>query len=71
MDSILEKIGLEKQEKFREAALKLYGVDYPKNDIPKRILQKAYLVFSTVSSIKPKEGEPVIRSRWSEQIQQE
>lgn len=71
LDAILEKIGNEKQESFRVASLKLFGVELPQGELGKHLLQKAYLKFSTISSIKTKPGEPAVRSRWNEQIQQE
>jgi hypothetical protein len=43
MDDILEKIGFEKQEQYRIEAMKLYGVQIPAGEVPKRFLQKAYL----------------------------
>jgi hypothetical protein len=38
MDEILDKIGFEKQEKFRIAAMKLYGIEVPAGEVPKRFL---------------------------------
>lgn len=68
MDEILESIGNECQEKFRIEAMRLYGVEVPAGEVPKHFLQKAYLKFSTVSGIKTQPGEPVVRSKWNEQI---
>ena len=47
MDEILDKIASEAQDNFRITAMKLYGVEMPQGESPKRILQKAYLIFST------------------------
>lgn len=69
MDDILERISNEKQEGFRRAALKLFDIELPEGEIPKRFLQKAYLKYSTISAIQGKPGEPVVRSRWTEQVQ--
>ena len=71
LDEILDKIGETKQEGYREAALKLFGVEVPLGQIPKRYLQKAYLKYSTISSIPSAPGQPVVRSKWNEQISHE
>jgi hypothetical protein len=51
MDEIFQKIKKEEQENFRIKALKLYGIEIPEGDTGKKLLQKAYIKFSTVSSI--------------------
>lgn len=71
LDEILDKVGEQKQEGYRAAALKLYGVDIPEGQIAKRYLQKAYLKYSTISSLPVQPGQPVARSKWNEQIQHE
>lgn len=71
LDDILEKIANESQETYREKALGLYGVVVPEGEKAKRLLQKAYLVYSTTSSIRAAPGQPVLKSRWNEQIQAE
>lgn len=70
LDDILEKIQQGNQEVYREKALKLYGVTVPEGDNAKRLMQKAYLVYSTVSTMKDADGNP-IRARWQEQISHE
>ena len=75
MDTLCEKIKAEEQEGFRFKAMQLFGVEVPENAIPKRILQKAYIRFSTISSItesQSKKGSTVsgnYRSHWASQIQ--
>ena len=68
MDAILDKIGFEKQEQYRIEAMKLFGVEIPKGEVPKRFLQKAYLQFSTQSTVKSSASEPNPRSHWQHQI---
>lgn len=50
--------------------MKLFGIDIPEGENPKRLMQKAYLVFSTISSLKSQDGTP-IRARWQDQISHE
>ena len=71
MDEILDRIAATNQEVYREKALALFGVLVPLEDNPKRLMQKAYLKYSTISSVKGTEEEPVARSRWQEQISYE
>jgi hypothetical protein len=71
LDSILENIQNHTQELYREKALELFKIKVPAEENAKRMMQKAYLVYSTVSSIKQEEGQPVIRSRWQDQISAE
>jgi hypothetical protein len=47
IDDILDEITNNKQEIYREKALKLYDVEIPQGEVPKRLMQKAYLTFST------------------------
>lgn len=42
----------------------------PEGENPKRLMQKAYLMYSTVSTIKSQDGTPV-RARWQDQISHE
>ena len=51
MDEIFQKIKKEEQENFRIKALNLYGIEIPAGHTGKKLLQKAYIKFSTVSSI--------------------
>jgi len=51
MDTILDEISNNKQEFYREQALKLFNVEVPEGETAKKLMQKAYLVYSTVSSI--------------------
>jgi hypothetical protein len=51
MDQICLKIKNEEQEGYRKKALELYGIEIPAGHTAKQILQKAYIKFSTVSSI--------------------
>lgn len=39
-------------------------------DNPKRMMQKAYLVYSTISSVKSEDGT-VVRAKWQDQISHE
>lgn len=52
VDTILDEISITNQEIYREKALKLFGVEIPAGDNAKRLMQKAYLKYSTISSIK-------------------
>ena len=51
-DKISDTIKQEEQEGFRRRAMELYKVPLEEDEEPKIVLQKAYLKFSTVSSIK-------------------
>ena len=51
--------------------MKLYGVEIPKGEVPKRFLQKAYLQYSTQSTVKSSSSEPNPRSHWQHQISSE
>jgi hypothetical protein len=63
-DEILKNIADNSQEKYRGAALTLFKVDVPEESTPMKTMQKAYLVYSTVSSIKHTTGTTHTRSRW-------
>lgn len=67
---IIEQIVNVSQEKYREDACILFNVPLPPGETYKKIMHKAYLVYSTLSSIRGPNGEP-IRARWSEQINHE
>lgn len=65
VDSVLDKIASDSQEVYRAKSLELYKIPVPSDDTPKRVMQKAYLKYSTISSIPSilsKSGP--IRSRW-------
>ena len=51
MDAICLKIKTDEQEKYREKALALFGIQIPLGNTAKQLLQKAYVKFSTVSSL--------------------
>lgn len=73
MDELCEKIKAEEQEGFRLKAMQLFNVELPPNSIPKRVLQKAYIRFSTVSSITESNVKKGVaganpRSHWASQI---
>jgi hypothetical protein len=51
IDSMSEAIKIFEQEGFRRRAMELYNVPLKEGEEPKVVLQKAYLKFSTVSSI--------------------
>jgi len=48
--------------------MKLFKIKIPEDDTPMKTMQKAYLVYSTISTIKSSDGKPAIRSRWQEQV---
>lgn len=50
--------------------MKLFGVEVPAGDNAKRLMQRAYLKYSTISSIKSTDGIPV-RAKWQDQISNE
>ena len=58
------------QEKYREDVMKLFDVTVPEGLTAKKVMQQAYLVYSTVSSVRPVNGMP-IRARWQDQISHE
>jgi hypothetical protein len=60
--AIQEDIYSTKQEEYRRKALALLNIELPSNENPKKLMQKAYLVYSTVSGIKGP-GAPA-KSRW-------
>jgi len=51
LDQILLKIKNDEQEDFRVKALALFNIQIPQGNTAKQLLQKAYVKFSTVSSI--------------------
>lgn len=51
MESIMTEINEKHQEVYRSKALDLYGVLVPLGEQPKKLMQKAYLVYSTISGI--------------------
>jgi hypothetical protein len=63
-DDILKSIADKSQEVYRTEALKLFKVDIPEDSTPMKTMQKADLVFSTLSSIKHTPGTTHTRSRW-------
>lgn len=71
LDEILGTIGDKYQESYRIGALKLFNVEVPEGQIAKRYLQKAYLKYSSISSLKTEPGQPVVRSKYNDQIQHE
>ena len=71
LDEILDKIGEKYQEGYRVGAMKLYGVEVPEGEVPKRYLQKAYLKFSTISTVESEPGKPATRPKWNSLVQHE
>ncbi len=73
MDQICLKIKNEEQEEYRKKALALYGIDIPEGHTAKQLLQKAYIKFSTISSIveKSKTDKKFYRSHFQVLLQQE
>jgi hypothetical protein len=73
MDAICLKIKNEEQEKYREKALALYGIEIPAGHTAKQLLQKAYVKFSTVSSIveNNKSDKKFYRSHFQVLVQNE
>ena len=57
MDQICLKIKTEEQDGYREKALALFGIQIPPGHTAKQLLQKAYVKFSTVSSITEKSNK--------------
>ena len=57
MDEMQEKIKNEEQEDFRRKAMELFKVPLLEGEQPKQLLQKAYLQFSSVSSIKESDSK--------------
>ena len=51
MENIMTDINEKHQETYRTKALELYKVEVPHGEQPKRLMQKAYLVYSTISGI--------------------
>jgi hypothetical protein len=51
LDQILLKIKTDEQDTFRIKALALFNIQIPQGNTAKQILQKAYIKFSTVSSL--------------------
>lgn len=51
IDEMQDEIKTNEQEDFRKKAMVLYKVQLPEGEMPKQVLQKAYLQFSSVSSI--------------------
>ena len=70
VEDLLAKITETTQEGYRAKALELYGVPVPTGQVPKRVMQKAYLVFSTISTLKNEDGTP-IKAKWQDQISHE
>ena len=70
IDKILEEIILGTQEKYREDVCALFNIPTPPGETAKRMMQKAYLVYSTISSIKMVSGQPM-RAKWQDQISHE
>lgn len=71
IDEMQEKIKNDEQEDFRKKAMALYNVPLPEGEQPKKVLQRAYLQFSSVSSMAAKGGAGNQKSHWNAMIQQE
>jgi hypothetical protein len=69
-EQVLEDINNTTQEEYRRRTFELYGIPLKDGDNPKRMMQKAYLVYSTISSVKPEDGT-VVRTKWQDQISHE
>lgn len=67
---MLEDIAQSTQEEYRAKALTLFGVPVAEGENPKRLMQKAYLAYSTISSVKPEDGT-FVRAKWQDQISHE
>lgn len=67
---MLENIAQSTQEDYRTKALALFGVPVAQGENPKRLMQKAYLAYSTISSIKAEDGT-FVRAKWQDQISHE
>lgn len=50
-EDILAEITNTSQEEYRSKVLEMYGVPIHEGENAKRLMQKAYLVYSTISSI--------------------
>ena len=58
MEALLALINDKHQEEYRKQSLAKYEIEIPEGEMPKRLMQKAYLVFSTISSLNvPKKEE--------------
>lgn len=64
LDAILDEIMYGNQESYREDIMDLFKIPVPEGETAKRVMQKAYLKYSTVSSIQVN-GLP-IRARWQD-----
>jgi hypothetical protein len=51
METLLAHINDKHQEEYRIKSLAKYEISVPENEMAKRLMQKAYLVFSTISSL--------------------
>ena len=73
LDQILLKIKNDEQEDFRVKALALFNIQIPQGNTAKQLLQKAYVKFSTVSSIveNSKTDKKFYRSHFQVLVSQE
>jgi hypothetical protein len=64
IEEIQDSITEEQQDEYRKNALRLFGINLAPNQIGKRLMQKAYLTYATVSSSPQGLGQSQIRNRW-------